>query len=66
MFSQLSSEGKKIRDYWRPHGRRNANNHKKIKQAMKRSGMIGSSIPLFLYHEKYQKKHAVIAKLLDL
>jgi hypothetical protein len=66
MYSDPSSEGKKIRDYWRRHGKLNNENGKKIKKAMKDSGLGVMSIPMFLYNEKHQKKHAAVARLLNL
>jgi hypothetical protein len=66
MFSKPSREGKKIRGYWRGHGRLNEENRKKIRRAMKDAGVGAVSLPTFLYHEKYQKKHAAVVKLLKL
>jgi hypothetical protein len=33
---------------------------------MKDSGLGALSIPMFLYNEKYQKKHAAVVRLLNL
>lgn len=65
MYS-FSHEGKKLRNYWKPHGKTNAENQDKIRKAMADSGVKEASIPAFLYHEKYQSKHAEVARSLKL